>query len=502
MFKNFQAFDPVRYLIVVPLLMVLLYQYVKAKDPVFFYLFIAVAAVCLLVEGLGRILPGRNKTDPSRQDIAGELHKKQDEILLLKNQLNLINSEFRNSIENISKMHKELNLKNEEQDAMREASTVISSSFDIKAIVEHVYKVFNKFTGCDRYLICFVDRDHNRLICRYEYGSYVFGEVGKVMGEDSTTITSCFKSRQTVVRINVPLRHTGEMGDKAAFPLKFSNETDGVIYIESVNAGSFLNINLGFLESMANYAAVAIKNAELFNDVYSSKQEIEALYEETAAVNEELSSYVGDLNVAKEELKLKNEEMVRFNDEIQMGYLQTVMALANSIEAKDPYTRGHCQRVMEISCEIAKQMGFKETEIEDLRYAAILHDIGKIGIPASILNKVGKLSEEEFNEIKKHPFIAYNILKDVNFLKNGLDAILQHHERYDGGGYPYGLNSVQIGIFGKILCVADAFDAMTSDRPYRKGFSIETALEEIRRCKGTQFDPLVADVLIELSEGL
>ncbi|MCX7771444.1 MAG: HD-GYP domain-containing protein, partial [Proteobacteria bacterium] len=163
-----------------------------------------------------------------------------------------------------------------------------------------------------------------------------------------------------------------------------------------------------------------------------------------------------------------------------------------------PYTRGHCQRVMEISCEIAKQMGFDEDEIEDLRYAAILHDIGKIGISANILNKTGKLTEEEYNEIKKHPLIAYNILKDVKFIKKGLDAILQHHERYDGKGYPNGLDGKQLSIFGRILCIADAFDAMTSDRPYRKGMPMEDALIELQRCRGTQFDPEITDQFINM----
>ena len=118
----------------------------------------------------------------------------------------------------------------------------------------------------------------------------------------------------------------------------------------------------------------------------------------------------------------------------------------------------------------------------------------------SILNKQGKLTDEEFDEIKKHPEIAYSILKDIDFLKNGLSGILQHHERCDGKGYPNGLKNDEICTFGKILCVADAFDAMTSDRPYRKGMSMEVALNELRRCKGSQFDPEIVDVLILMAQ--
>jgi putative nucleotidyltransferase with HDIG domain len=183
---------------------------------------------------------------------------------------------------------------------------------------------------------------------------------------------------------------------------------------------------------------------------------------------------------------------------VQTGYLETVMALSNSIEAKDSYTRGHCQRVMEVACEIANRIGCNEEEIETLKYAAILHDIGKIGIHAFILNKEGTLNDNEYSEIKKHPLIAYNILKDIKFLGKGLDAILQHHERYDGSGYPNGLKGKDISKLGKILCVADAYDAMTSDRPYRSSMGDEAALREIEKCKYTQFDPEIADVFITM----
>jgi putative nucleotidyltransferase with HDIG domain len=216
-------------------------------------------------------------------------------------------------------------------------------------------------------------------------------------------------------------------------------------------------------------------------------------------VNDSLNSYIEELDRTKVELKKKNNELTNYYNDIQTGYFQTVMALANSIEAKDAYTRGHCQRVMEIACEIAKSLGYKDNQIEDLRYAAILHDIGKIGIPATIINKIGKLDEEEFNEIKKHPLIAYNILKEVEFIKRGIDGILQHHERFDGKGYPFGLKGTEICEFGRILCIADAFDAMTSDRPYRKAMKMEEAIKEIEKCKSSQFDPVIADAFINMS---
>ncbi|MCX8130016.1 MAG: HD domain-containing protein [Clostridia bacterium] len=401
-------------------------------------------------------------------------------------------------IEKISSIRSELKMKNEELKALREASEIITSTFDVKVIIEYIYKVFNRFSGCDRYLIFFSDKDNN-LVCRYEFGTIQLNETGNLVDKDSV-IRKCFQNRQTIIKINTTINSRGITGDKIAIPLSVSGEIVGVIFMESSGPGAFSKVNVGFLESLAVYAAIAIKNAELFNSIFEQKQEIEALYEETAAVNEELSSYVDELNKTKEELKVKNEELSGFYNEIQTGYIQTVMALSNSIEAKDAYTRGHCQRVMEISCEIGKKLGLSDSEIQDLRYISILHDIGKIGIPANILNKEGKLTNEEFDEIKKHPFIAYNILKDVEFIRNGLDGILQHHERYDGKGYPYGRKGNEICKLGRILCIADAFDAMTSDRPYRKGMSMETAIAEIERCKGSQFDPHIADVFIAMSK--
>lgn len=213
-----------------------------------------------------------------------------------------------------------------------------------------------------------------------------------------------------------------------------------------------------------------------------------------------LAAYIKELDQTKKELNQKNLELKKLFNEMQYGYLQTVMSLANSIEAMDAYTRGHCQRVMEISCEVARVLGLNDEEIEDLRYAAILHDIGKIGVPTNILNKNGSLTREEFEEIKKHPEIAYNILKDVKFLRKALDGILQHHERFDGKGYPNGLKGNEICIFGRIMCVADAFDAMTSDRPYRKGMKVEDAMMELERCKGSQFDPDIVDMFLFLMD--
>ncbi|ADU74041.1 GAF domain-containing protein [Acetivibrio thermocellus AD2] len=392
--------------------------------------------------------------------------------------------------ERIKKMEAEL-------DSLHEVSKVITSTFDVKVIMEHTYNELVRITRCEWYYVCFVDKESFEPAFNYEFGNQVLKEAGNIDYEQY--VRNLAKSNPfSEPQIETLLRE--EKREIMAISLNVSDELIGAIFIGSSKTGAFSEVNLSFLKSLAGYVAIGIRNAEMFNNIYSQKQEIEALYEQAAASNEELNSYIKELDKTKEELNQKNIELMTLFDNIQYGYLQTVMCLANSIEAKDPYTRGHCQRVMEISCELARAMKLSEEEIKDLRYAAILHDIGKIGISASILNKQGKLTDEEFEEIKKHPIIAYNILKDVEFLKNGLNGILQHHERYDGKGYPYGLKGEEICIFARIMCVADAFDAMTSDRPYRKGMDMKSALEEIKRCRGTQFDPEIADLLLMMAD--
>lgn len=397
----------------------------------------------------------------------------------------------------VNELNNELKLSREEMDALHSITELVASTFELEVVLEHVFATFSRFTGCDRTLICFVSRTSKELICRYELGKVKLGEIGKVFTGESLLI-QCLNENRMIIKINVPLKSREGMGDKIAIPLKIQKETVGVILIESSQPETLIKTNRCFLESIANNSAVAIKCAELFNSMLFHKRQTEALYEETAAINERLKENIRELSHTKEQLKSKNNELSDYYNHIQTAYLQTVIALSNSIEAKDPYTRGHCQRVMEISCEAAKQMGLSDREINQLRYCAILHDIGKIGIPSSILNKRGKLSTEEFCVVKKHPVLAYNILKDVEFIRDCMDGILQHHERFDGKGYPNGLKGKEINKLGRILCVADSLDAMTSDRPYRPAMTMREATAEIKKCSGTQFDPEITEIFIQM----
>lgn len=179
-------------------------------------------------------------------------------------------------------------------------------------------------------------------------------------------------------------------------------------------------------------------------------------------------------------------------------YIQTVEALMNAIEARDEYTQGHSRRVAEISVEIAKKLKYNQWKLEKLMVAAMLHDVGKIGVSDNILNKPGKLTNEEFDKIKEHPEIGYNILKEVKNLQYVGPVVKHHHERYDGKGYPEGKKEEEIGLDTYIVQLADAVDAMETDRPYRKGLSKEEVISELKNNSGTQFHPEVTEVYLNI----
>lgn len=188
---------------------------------------------------------------------------------------------------------------------------------------------------------------------------------------------------------------------------------------------------------------------------------------------------------------------------MKRAYVDTVRALSLAIEAKDKYTEGHSTRTGHYVEIIARKMKFSESNVENIKIASLLHDIGKIGIPESILNKPGRLDDQEYTIIKEHPVIGANIIKDVDALKKSVGLVRYHHERYDGKGYPEGLKGSQIPIGACIIALVDAFDAMCSDRPYRKAMSIGQAAEIIKDEKGKQFNPDVVDEFLKIlnSEG-
>jgi len=196
-------------------------------------------------------------------------------------------------------------------------------------------------------------------------------------------------------------------------------------------------------------------------------------------------------------------ENARLYDELRETFYATVHALAETIEKRDPYAGGHTKRVMNYSLAIGKAMGLSQKDMINLRLSAILHDIGKIGVRDNVLLKNERLTFDEYNAIMMHAVYGAEILNHIRQLKDIVPGVKWHHEKYDGSGYPEGLKGETIPVMARIISVADTFDAMTTDRPYRKGLSIDAALEELRRYAGIQFDPAAVDAFINAyNEGM
>ena len=184
--------------------------------------------------------------------------------------------------------------------------------------------------------------------------------------------------------------------------------------------------------------------------------------------------------------------------EMKDSHINTVAALTSALDANDPYTHGHSYRVSRYALRIGKAMGLSSKDLEVLEYAALLHDIGKIAIKKEILHKVGRLTEEEKHTLNAHPSIGADIVENLKFLKEAAVIVRYHHEQPDGKGYPGGLRSDEIPVGSRILLCADAFDAMTSDRPYRKGMPVEGVMAQFDQFKGQQFDLEISNLIIDM----
>jgi putative nucleotidyltransferase with HDIG domain len=242
---------------------------------------------------------------------------------------------------------------------------------------------------------------------------------------------------------------------------------------------------------------VTIQRALEYYEIVKQKKRLEKkIRQHNAILEKRVTERTKDLREVMEELEVKNRTLTHQKSEIrelysqlQRSYLGTISALYFALEARDPYTRGHSERVFHYCLHVGKRLGLTPAELVNLKYAALLHDLGKIGVPDSILKKPGRLTEDEYRTIKDHPVVGAAILDPVNFLNRAKEIIRQHHEHYDGAGYPDGLKADRINIQGRIIAVVDAFDAMRSDRPYRNARTQQEALAELNQLAGTQFCP-------------
>jgi len=197
-------------------------------------------------------------------------------------------------------------------------------------------------------------------------------------------------------------------------------------------------------------------------------------------------------------IKQINEDLKEASQKLEQAYMESIETLRYTVEAKDPYTRGHSDRVSEYSVLIGKYLGLSDDELHTLKIGGLFHDIGKIGIPDSILLKPGKLTPDEYSEIKNHPAIGVHILSNAAIFSNIIPIVKHHHERYDGLGYPSKLKGDDIPYLARIAAVADTFDAMTSRRTYRDSLDLSIVKEEIEKNRRIQFDPQIADVFLDI----
>lgn len=200
------------------------------------------------------------------------------------------------------------------------------------------------------------------------------------------------------------------------------------------------------------------------------------------------------------EIKKINGKLSNTYEKLENAYLESIQTLRYTVEAKDTYTRGHSDRVAEYSVLLGKYLGLDESQLKTLKMGGLFHDVGKIGVPDSILQKESKLTDEEYSEIKNHPSIGAHILSSATIFKDIIPIVKHHHERYDGHGYPGQLQGENIPYFARITAIADTFDAMTSKRSYRDSLPIEKVISEFNRCKGTQFDEKLADIFLNILE--
>jgi putative nucleotidyltransferase with HDIG domain len=343
--------------------------------------------------------------------------------------------------------------------ALAEIGYVVNSSLDLPTVLYEVMDTIIKLTGAQRaFLMQRVGSEMEITIARnweheslrpgeYEISRTVVNEVVK-HGEAVVTTNAQedprFDKVQSVVIFN--------LRSILCVPLKVKEELIGVIYADnSVREGVFTEEDCSLLSAFANQAAVALENAQLFND-------------------------------------------------ISISYDQTLEALVTALEFRELETTMHTRRVVLYSMALAQKMGLSDDQTQQLRRGALMHDIGKIGVPDAILNKPGPLSEDEWVQMRRHSSLGVDILEGIMFFQGAIDIVGASHEQYDGSGYPHGLKGEEIPLGARIFAVVDALDAITSDRPYRKAQSFDVAYKEIKSKRGTQFDPKVVDAYLAIDE--
>ncbi|MBN1898110.1 MAG: GAF domain-containing protein [Spirochaetes bacterium] len=338
-------------------------------------------------------------------------------------------------------------------------SAILNSTLNINILLSRIISQARKVMDSQGCSLMLVDPETNELVFKTIKGkkSQLIKEFRIPYGKGIAGWIVKHKKAVIVNDVKQDKRFYSESDTKSGFktrnilgvPLIAKGDVIGVIEAVNKHRGrSFTDSDRDFFITLANQIAIAVQNAQYYTELRSQ-------------------------------------------------FLSVVRSLTAAIDAKDPTTRGHSERVTKYSVLLAKALKLPSQEVERIQLSALLHDIGKIGVDEDILRKPARLTDAEFKEIQRHPVIGEEIMKPIIAMKIILPGIRNHHERWDGKGYPDGLAGEKIPFFGRLIALADAFDAITSDRPYRKKRKIKIALDEIKRCSGSQFDPELARVFIK-----
>lgn len=360
---------------------------------------------------------------------------------------------------NLSRMNRDSeNEKIAQLNTLVELAALINSSLDTAEIRKRTIEAAVQLADAETGSLLFIDEETGDLsfdVALGERGDSIKkihlkrgqGIAGWVAEHRETAIIDDVQTDPRFFR-DADRKSSFETRTMICIPVKLKDKLIGVLEVINKKNGMFSAEDRGILTALSNQVAVAIENARLY-------------------------------------------------DQMKETFYATVHALAETIEKRDPYTGGHTRRVMNYSLDIGKALGLSEKELIDLKLSAILHDIGKIGISDKILLKNERLTFDEFNVIIMHPGYGAEILNHVRQLRDIVPGVKWHHENYDGSGYPERLKGEAIPLIARIISVADTYDAMTTDRPYRKGLSAEAAREELRAKAGSQFDPVVVDAFMK-----
>lgn len=415
---------------------------------------------------LGRLRELHDKDVEKEREIA-----KMQESLRYKAELEMLNAQLKSRVleleaanNQIELMVKDIENKNyhleKAVDRLRilyKISTSLTSVVDSDEIIKMIVDKSATIMKAKIASLMLVDKNSNTLFIKYSIGlrpevldikvSIENSISGWVVREGKPLIVKNIETDERFKRVN---RENYESKSLISSPVIIKGEVVGVLNVNNkIDGGVFTEDELELLNTLASQTAISLENANLYAD-------------------------------------------------LQKSYFDTIRALVNAIEAKDKYTRGHSERVTCYALEIGKKLNLSTKQLEILQHASILHDIGKIGTDLGILHKNGSLTDDEFDVVKEHPVVGSQIIEPISFLGDVKRIVTEHHERYDGKGYPHGKKGEELSLEARIIAITDAYDAMTSDRPYRKAMKNEDAIAELKRCAGTQFDPRLVDTFIEV----